>query len=120
MAEGKGQPRAFSNGDDFENKFIDYIKYCKDIEYLTNIAGFCRFCGITRETFYKQKDYYSDTFNIIQCILEDEAINCKSIGDSFKKYYMSNKFNWCEKQVIDQTNRNRVEILDDLPTDSVK
>ena len=109
--------RKFKTAKEFEDKFFEYLKYCKDNERLTNIAGFCVYCRMNRDTYYAQKEYYSDSFGLTDCILEDEAINCKHIGDSFKKYYMSNKFNWCEKQVIDQTNTNRVQIIDDLPND---
>ena len=109
--------RKFKTAQEFEYKFFEYLDYCKGKERLANIAGFCVYCRMNRDTYYAQKDYYSDTFSLTDCVLEDEAINCKSIGDSFKKYYMSNKFNWCEKQVIDQTNTNRVQIIDDLPND---
>ena len=117
MAVSKGQPRAFKDSKEFEEKFITYIQHCKDIDYLSNVAGFCRFCRITRETFYKQKEYYSDTFNIIQLILEDEGINNKTIGDSFKKYYMANKFNWTDNRDIRLDDKRPIQIINDLPNE---
>ena len=78
MAKERGHPRSFKDKEEFKAKFIDYIKYCEENERLANIAGFCWFCDIHRDTFYAQKEYYSDTFKIIQSALEDAAINHKA------------------------------------------
>ncbi len=84
--------RAFKTAEELEQKFRDYIEYCHKEEKLANIAGFCVFCDINRDTYYAQKEYYSDTIKKIEQMLEEEAINCKSINDTFKIFYMKNKF----------------------------
>lgn len=90
--------RVFKTGEEFENKFIEYIKRCKEQRELANIAGFCVFANINRDTFYAQKEYYSDTFNKVNDMLEDRTINSKEINDTFKIFYMKNKFNYRDKQ----------------------
>ena len=89
--------KTFKNKQEFKDKFIEYIKECKKEEKLPNIAGFCVYCDMNRDTFYAQKDYYSDTFKKIQDILEDATLNAK-INDTFKIFYLKNKFGYKDKQ----------------------
>lgn len=89
--------RIFGTDVEFKNKFINYIKKCKTKDELPNIAGFCVYCDINRDTFYAQKEYYSDTFKKIQDILEDATLNAK-INDTFKIFYLKNKFGYKDKQ----------------------
>lgn len=95
--------RAFKTAEEFEKKFKDYVTQCGRFNYLPNIAGFCVFADITRETFYAQKDYYSDAYSKIQERLEDSALNAK-IGDSFKAFYLKNKFNYKDKVETENLN----------------
>jgi hypothetical protein len=112
---GKGYPRKFGNAEEFEKKFIEYISNCRKAEELPNVAGFCVFARINRDTFYAQKDYYSDTFELINNMLEDRAINCKCISDTFKTFYMKNKCGYKDRQEIDadvKTTEIRVDLDD--------
>jgi hypothetical protein len=90
--------RAFKTKKKFEETFINYINDCKTKTKLPNIAGFCVFANINRDTFYAQKDIYSDTFKRVNDILEDATINSKDINDTFKIFYMKNKFGYKDKQ----------------------
>jgi hypothetical protein len=104
MAKGeKGHPRAFETAEAFENKFIEYITYCIDKKRFANIAGFCAYCRITRETFYKQKEYYSDTYNIMNDVLEDEVLQDNTYR---AQLYLKNKFGYKDKQEIESHNIN--------------
>jgi hypothetical protein len=115
----RGKPRKFKSEKEFINKFIEYIEYCKTIEYLPNVAGFARYCDIDRWTFYAQEDYYPNTFKKVQTILEDETINAKNINDTFKIFYMKNKFDYKDRQEIDNiNNEQRVVIVNDLGVDT--
>ena len=108
--------RAFKTAEEFEEQFNNYIALCKTRKDLPNIAGFCVFARINRDTFYAQKDYYSDTFKRIQEILEDSTINSKDINDTFKIFYMKNKFDYKDRQDIDgrfEMNTIKVELKDD-------
>jgi hypothetical protein len=96
--DNRGKKRIFETDKDFKEKFYQYIKLCKADRDLPNIAGFCVFMSMHRGTFYDQKEFYPDTFKEIQEILEDSAINCKGINDTFKIFYMKNKFDYRDKQ----------------------
>lgn len=100
--------RAFKNKKEFKDKFMEYIKECENNIKLPNIAGFCVFSDINRDTFYQQEEYYSDTFKKIQDILEDATINA-NINDTFKIFYLKNKFGYKDKVEQINTNKN-VEI----------
>jgi len=93
--------RAFETNDDFKNKFIEYIEYCDKNQKLQNIAGFCVYCDINRDTYYAQKDYYSDTYKKVELFLEDSVINNKHISPTEKIFYLKSKFGYIDKQVID-------------------
>ena len=89
--------KIFKDSKAFEDKFRRYIEECESKQKLPNIAGFCVYCNINRDTFYEQKKYYSDTFKKVNDILEDATINSK-ISDTFKIFYMKNKFGYKDKQ----------------------
>lgn len=102
--------RAFKTKDVFIEKFKKYIYQCESDSKLPNIAGFCVFCDINRDTFYAQEEYYSDTFKKIQDILEDTTINAK-INDTFKIFYLKNKFGYKDKQENINVKTNYEEYL---------
>ena len=116
---GRGQPRSFKNEQEFKDKFDEYIDYCIKNERLANIAGFCVFTDITRETFYNQEQYYFDTYKKIQNLLEDYTINAK-INDTFKIFYMKNKFNYRDRQEIDQNINANVNNYKELSVEELK
>lgn len=100
MEDERGRPKAFKTEQDFKSKFDSYIDYCIKGERLANIAGFCVYADINRDTYYQQKEYYSDTFKRVENILEDYTINAK-INDTFKIFYMKNKFSYKDKTEVD-------------------
>jgi len=108
--------RQFSSEEEFLKKFKKYIEFCKKNEQLANIAGFAVFLDMCRDTFYAQKEYYPSAFSKIQDILEDYTINAK-IRDTFKIFYMKNKFNYKDRTEIDANNTGRIKIVNDLSRD---
>lgn len=106
--ETRGRPRAFKDEQEFLDKFIEYIEYCSSTERFPNIAGFCSRLRITRETFYAQKDYYSDTYNIVNDILEDEVLQHNTY---MAQLYLKNKCGYKDKAEID----NNIGNKDDKP-----
>ena len=108
---GKGQPKKFETKDVFYSKFVEYEEQCELKEKLMNVAGFCVFCMMTRETFYKQKDYYSDTFDIINSALEDGALNNKTVAPAILSLYLKNKCNYREKLETENTNNNTNTVI---------
>lgn len=106
--ETRGRPRAFKDEAEFLDKFKAYIQYCKEHERFPNVAGFCARLLITRETFYAQKDYYSDTYNIVNSILEDEVLQHNTY---MAQLYLKNKCGYKDKAEID----NNIGNKDDKP-----
>ncbi len=104
MSRGKGKPRSFKDASEFKSKFCEYLDECMQTERLANIAGFCWYCNIHRDTFYAQEEYYSDTFKQIQSALEDAALNHSAT--SMGIFYLKNKFNYVDKQEIKSDNVN--------------
>lgn len=102
--------RAFKTKDEFENTFVQYLESCSEKEYLPNIAGFCVYANINRDTFYAQDDYYSDTFKRINDMLEDKTINSKNVNDTFKIFYMKNKFGYKDRQEIDADVKTEIRV----------
>lgn len=98
--------RKFKTAKEFEDKFKDYVEYCKKNDRLPNVAGFSVYADINQDTFYAQKEYYSETFKKINDILEDEAINNKSLNDARVIFYMKNKCGYKDKQ--DDKNNNNI------------
>lgn len=117
IKEVVSKQRKFKNSKEFYNKFKEYVVYCKKEERLPNVAGFCVYCDINRDTFYAQEDLYSDTFKKINEILEDEALNNKFLNDARIIFYMKNKCGYKDKQEIDTTSSNKITIINDLPSD---
>jgi hypothetical protein len=101
--------RAFENDIAFKTSFRDYIDHCIDKKRFPNIAGFCVFADITRETFYKQKEYYSDTYNKVRNMLEDEVLQHNTY---MAQLYIKNTFGLTDK--VENTNTNLNKDLDDF------
>ena len=90
----KGRPKKFETAEEFEECFLAYMEKCKIEKRFPNIAGFCAHCRMSRDTYYAQKDYYSDTYNIIDCILEDAILQENSYR---AQLYLKNKFGYADK-----------------------
>ena len=101
---GQGQPRIFETSKAFYNKALNYIELCNVSERLANIAGFCAFARINRDTFYQQKEYYSDTFKEVEDLLEDAALNHKATTMGI--FYLKNKFKYRDKIETENVNLN--------------
>lgn len=110
--------RAFKSGKEFENKVKEYINWCDSKGRLANVAGFAVYADINQDTFYAQKEYYSESFKKVNDMLEDEALNNKYLNDTRIIFYMKNKCGYKDRQEIDTTNSNRIEIINDLPSGS--
>lgn len=91
-----GQPRKFSTEQEYQDAFIKYVEHCQARGDMPNIAGFCVFCDMHRDTFYAQADYYSDTHKKIQSALEDRAINYRA-NPAMSIFYLKNKFGYSDK-----------------------
>jgi hypothetical protein len=100
----RGQPKAFETSKAFYDKALKYIESCNVSERLANIAGFCAFARINRDTFYQQREYYSDTFKEVEDLLEDAALNHKATTMGI--FYLKNKFKYRDKIETENVNLN--------------
>lgn len=100
---GKGRPRRWESAEAFLSDASAYISKCKEEGLFVNIAGFCVFAGITRETFYKQNDYFSDAFKMVNEMLEEAALQSATAGypPSVLIFYLKNKCGYKDRQEID-------------------
>lgn len=98
MAEekrGRGKPRKFETAQQLMDAYKEYIDYCIENDRFPNIAGFCAYHNITRDTFYMCKEYYPDTYNIVNDKLEDEVLQ---FNDYRAQLYLKNKFGYRDRQ----------------------
>ncbi len=93
----------------FRRKLKSYIKHCnkqgedEKSRRLPNAAGFCRFCGISREGFAKLKEVYPLMFDIAQSTFLDEALNTKMSNSAANMSFLA------------EFNRSVGELQEDLP-----
>lgn len=75
----RGKPRRWLTEEALQEDFVHYLEYCHQQEpkKIPNIAGFCVYADIIRETYYMQGEYYPCTFEKIKLSLEDQTINLK-------------------------------------------
>lgn len=86
--------------DEIWKLYEGYLQHCKDEKMLLpNIAGFCCFADISRETYYEwranDRKGLSDTIKRIDKSLEDQALQCKDAAKSI--FYLKNKFGYKDK-----------------------
>lgn len=97
MKKSRGKPRKFETAEDFENKAVEYIEYCRSVDRFPNTAGFCVYCDMAEDTFYAQKEYYSEAYQKVQKLFEDEVLNNKTISDTMRIFYMKNKCGYYDR-----------------------
>ncbi len=100
---GKGHPRIFKDEHEFRSEFERYIQHCRENKRFPNIAGFCAFKWITRESFYQCQNYYPDTYNRVRDLLEDEVFQHNTY---MSQLYIKNTFGYRDKQEVTNTNVN--------------
>ena len=106
-----GRPRIFKDKEDFINKFDKYLTQCEKKKHLPNVAGFCRYCKCSRETYYAQKNYFSDTYNEVDAFLEDAVINSEFRETRIKELYMKSKLNYSDKMQVDANSTGTFNIV---------
>lgn len=70
-----GRPRRFKTEQEFQGVYKAYIRHCYESKMMPTKAGFCAYAGLSRETYYQQRNHYPDTFHAIDLCLEDFAAN---------------------------------------------
>lgn len=93
----KGQPRRFENEQAFIDEMMLYLQWCIDHTQFPNIAGFCVYAKLSTETFYQQKRYYPDAFDLVNNALETSVLNSHAVSDTIKGLYLKNKFKYADR-----------------------
>lgn len=72
----KGRPPLFKNKEELRSKINEYLADCNVRKFMPNVAGFCVFIGIHRDSFYeyKKKKSFSDTIKELMSSIEDSWI----------------------------------------------
>ncbi len=62
-----------------------------------NLAGFCRFCGVTRTALLKMKEKFPEDYEMLCTVLLDEAWNSDA-SPSLISSYLKNEFGYGESK----------------------
>ena len=84
----------------FRRKLKSYVKHCnkpgedEKSRRLPNAAGFCRFCGISRENFARLRAVYPLMYDIAQSTFLDEALNTKMSNSAANMSFLAQFNRW--------------------------
>lgn len=103
MAVKTGRPRRWADADAFINDVRAYINDCAENGRFANVAGFCVYAHIHRDTFYAQKEAFSDAYKEANELLEEAALQSANTGypPSVLIFYLKNKCGYKDRQEID-------------------
>ncbi len=72
---------------------IDSEKKSKSKAKFPNVAGFCRYFGISEREYRRLSDKYSEDFGRLRAVLEDEALNA-DISPTVISAYLKKRFGY--------------------------
>lgn len=94
----------------------EYVKSCKEIEKngegevaqkkktskFPNLAGFCRYLGISREKYERLSKKYPEEFGKLEAIFEDEALN-SDVSASVITAYLKRRLGYNDSEKSEKT-----------------
>jgi len=116
-----GRPRKYKNVDELQALIDEYFMTCDKLQRPYTITGLALFLDMDRKALLRYEKEYEDEFchtitrakervqEFVECCLFKKGI---AQGVMFN---LKNNFGWQDKQEIDATVNNKVEIVDDLP-----
>ena len=115
-----GRPLLFKTVKELEKKIDAYFDEEKNRPY--TITGLAVWLDCDRKTLtnYEEKDKFFPTIKRAKTRIEAEIEKGALLGFynvTFSIFNMKNNFGWQDKQEIDTTKTNRIEIINDLPSD---
>ena len=143
----RGAPKKYTKKEEMEKKIKDYFESCfkEDLKYNSDkgyyepkkdykgniikiqrkpftITGLANALGMTRETLlrYEENEEFSDTIKKAKQKVEEyvEERLFDRDGVNGAKFNLVNNFsNWSDKQELNTSNTNKVQIINDLPSD---
>ena len=106
-----GRPRKFNTGEEFEEKAVQYVEHCRDNGEFPNIAGFCVFCDMSYDTYSRLKGDFCESYKKVQLLLENAAINSRFGTDTWRIFYVKNKFGYQDRIQNDVNVAGTIEAL---------
>lgn len=116
--KGAGRPRIWDTGEKFLNSVEAYAENCEYEGKFMNVAGFCRYAKIHRDTFYEYGKFYPQHFAMANDIIEDMVLNNDKTTMSI--FYLKNKFGYRDKVETVNTNTNKNIDMSHLSTEDIK
>ena len=92
---GKGKPRSFETEEEFQDVFSQYLYSCMQYDQIPNVAGFCVFADIHRQTFYDCEKHYPDSWQKAKDCLEDRTLNVKNTAMGI--FLLKNQFGYSDR-----------------------
>lgn len=143
----RGAPKKYNKADEMKKKIEEYFESCftEDLKYNSEkkyyepkkdykgniikyqckpftITGLANALDMTRETLlrYEEDKEFSDTIRKakqkVEQYVEERLFDRDGVNGA--RFNLINNFNnWSDKQEIDTTKINRIEIINDLPSD---
>ena len=93
--------------------FDAYIEHCTIKQRFVNVAGFCVFANISRQTFYnyRKNEDYEIAMDYIDNVMEDETLNVHYKQYPMAILYLKNKFGYSDKVESRNVNTNIEQIV---------
>lgn len=115
-----GRPLKFQSVKELEEKIDAYFDDENNKPY--TVCDLCVWLDCDRQTLlnYQEKEEFFDTIKRAKTRIEANIEKGALLGifnPTFSIFNMKNNFGWQDKQEIDTTTSNRIEIINDLPSD---
>lgn len=117
-----GRPLKYENVEDVEKVINDYFKECDKKQIPYTVSGLAYALNMSRQSLlnYENKEKFFDTIkkakDKIEVQLEENALLGR-YNTTFTIFNLKNNYGWQDKQEIDSTHTDRIEIINDLPSD---
>lgn len=117
-----GRPLKYNNIEEMRKDIEKYFKMCDKKEKPYTVSGLAYALNISRQTLlnYEEKDEFFDTIkkakDKIETQLEENALLGK-YNSTFAIFNLKNNYGWQDRQEIGTTVSNRIQIINDLPSD---
>ena len=116
-----GRPLKFKSVKDLEEKIEKYFENNENRPFTITSLAVWLDCDRKTLTNYEEKDKFFPTIKKAKTRIEADIERGALLGQynpTFSIFNMKNNFGWQDKQEIDTTSTNRINIVNDLPSDT--
>lgn len=117
-----GRPLKYNKVEEIKKDIDKYFKECDKKMKPYTVSGLAYALDMSRQSLlnYENKDEFFDTIkkakDKIEAQLEENALLGR-YNPTFTIFNLKNNYGWQDKQEIDTTVSNKIEIINDLPSD---